>query len=78
MTATRDWLRRFRRPDVGAPSLGANATIFLLFFGYALIDSVTSFNWGVALFWIVVLLLFLLMTRRPDPPAEPSDSSGER
>ena len=48
-----------------APSLGENATVFLLFFGLALIDAIISFSWWTALFWVVIGLLFLLMTRRP-------------
>lgn len=59
MNETRD------RTDRSAPSLAANATIFLLFFGVALLDAIISFSWWTALFWVVIGLAFLVMTRRP-------------
>lgn len=54
-----------KQGPVRAPSLAANATIFLLFFGMALLEAITSTRWWLALFWVVIGLLFLVMSRRP-------------
>ena len=48
-----------------APSLYANAAIFLMFFGAALLAAIRALDWTTALFWMVICLLFLLMSRRP-------------
>jgi hypothetical protein len=56
---------RERRSETGTPSLGANTVVFMLFFGLALLESIVSRRWWTAIFWIVVLFLFLAMTRRP-------------
>jgi uncharacterized membrane protein len=41
------------------PSLGANVTVFLLFFGVALLDALRSQDWLRAAFWIAIGLVFL-------------------
>lgn len=41
------------------PILGTNVTIFLLFFGIALLDALGSGRWFVALFWLAIGVLFL-------------------
>jgi hypothetical protein len=38
---------------------GTNTAVFLIFFGLALLDAITSGNWIRSAFWIVVGLLFL-------------------
>ncbi len=57
-----------RKPGTRAPSLYANAAIFILFFGAALLSAIGTLDWSTALFWVVILWLFLLMTRRPNRP----------
>jgi hypothetical protein len=54
-----------RDEQKGAPSLYANAAIFLMFFGAALLGAIRALNWTTAMFWMVICLLFLLMSRRP-------------
>jgi hypothetical protein len=38
---------------------GTNVTVFLLFFGIALLEATRSGHWPVAVFWLVVGALFL-------------------
>ena len=38
---------------------GTNTAVFLIFFGLALLDAITSGNWLRSAFWIIVGLLFL-------------------
>jgi hypothetical protein len=38
---------------------GYNITIFLLFFGIALLDAIRSGDIGVTLFWVFVALVFV-------------------
>jgi len=40
--------------------LGSNFTIFLLFFGVALIEAFQTQNWLKAFFWLVIGAVFLL------------------
>ena len=53
-------------PRNKAPSLHANAAVFLMFFGVALVTAIGKMDWRTAMFWMVLLLLFLLASRRPD------------
>jgi hypothetical protein len=39
--------------------LGMNFTVFLLFFGIALLDAVQTQNWLRSIFWIAVGIIFL-------------------
>ena len=39
--------------------IGTNFTVFLLFFGVALVESFQSRNWLKALFWLAIALVFL-------------------
>ncbi len=39
--------------------LGANVTIFLLFFGISLLDAVRSHDWLRALLWLALGVVFL-------------------
>ena len=39
--------------------LGANVTIFLLFFGISLLDALRSHDWLRALLWLALALVFL-------------------
>jgi len=48
--------------------LGTNVTVFLLFFGVAVLEAFQSRNWLKALFWLAIGLVFLLadnLKRRP-------------
>lgn len=38
---------------------GTNTAVFLIFFGLALVDAITSGNWLRSAFWVIVGLLFL-------------------
>lgn len=40
--------------------LGVNFTVFLLFFGVAMLEAFQSHNWLKALFWIAIGVLFLV------------------
>jgi hypothetical protein len=44
-------MKRFR--------MGTNVTVFLLFFGVALLESIQSRNWLKAIFWVAIALVFL-------------------
>jgi hypothetical protein len=41
-----------------------NLTIFLLFFGIALLDAIRGGNWLRILFWLVIGALFFMADRR--------------
>ena len=56
-------LKRDEQKD--APSLYANAAIFLMFFGAALLAAMRALDWTTAMFWMVICALFLLLSRRP-------------
>ena len=58
-------MQRQQNEQNSAPSLYANAAIFLMFFGAALLAAIRALDWTTALFWMVICLLFLLMSRRP-------------
>lgn len=58
-------MQRQQNEQNNAPSLYANAAIFLMFFGAALLAAIRALDWTTALFWMVICLLFLLMSRRP-------------
>jgi hypothetical protein len=49
-------MKRFR--------MGTNVTVFLLFFGVALLESVQSRNWLKAIFWVAIGFVFLLADRQ--------------
>ncbi|MFL5386408.1 MAG: hypothetical protein ACJ8GN_28145 [Longimicrobiaceae bacterium] len=49
------------------PTPGANATVFLLFFGVALLDALRSHDWLRAAFWVAIGLVFLRGDRLPHP-----------
>ncbi|MDB5231035.1 MAG: hypothetical protein JWN76_1840 [Chitinophagaceae bacterium] len=40
--------------------LGTNFTIFLLFFGIAMLEALQSQNWLKAIFWLTIGIVFLL------------------
>ena len=44
--------------------MGTNLTIFLLFFGIALLDAIRGGHWLRVAFWLVVGALFYLADRR--------------
>ncbi|MGZ8559471.1 MAG: hypothetical protein ACXWWC_14100 [Chitinophagaceae bacterium] len=46
---------------------GPGFTIFLLFFGIALLDSIQTQNWWMVIFWISIGLAFILMENRGKP-----------
>ena len=49
---------------------GANFTVFLLFFGVALLESFQTQNWLKALFWLAIGVVFLTgdnLRRRHQP-----------
>ena len=54
-----------RNDETGAPSLYANAAIFVMFFGASLLAAIRALDWTTAMFWMVICLLFLLLSRRP-------------
>jgi hypothetical protein len=39
--------------------LSTNFTVFLLFFGVALLEAIQSGNWIKAIFWVAIGLVFL-------------------
>ena len=47
--------------------LGTGFTVFVLFFGVALIDALQSRSWVRALFWFAIGVIFLLADRARDP-----------
>jgi hypothetical protein len=49
-------MKRFR--------LGTNVTVFVLFFGVALLESIQSGNWLKAIFWVAIGSVFLLADRQ--------------
>ena len=67
---TSEWLESSRaleavgfRPGRGgnwqAVKLGANVTLFLLFFGISLLDALRSHDWLKAVLWLALALVFL-------------------
>jgi hypothetical protein len=40
--------------------LGTNFTIFLLFFGVAMLEAFQTSNWPKAIFWLVISIVFLM------------------
>lgn len=51
--------------------LGPNVTVFLLFFGVALLEAIQSGNWIKMVFWLAIGTVFLRAdrVRRPDSSA---------
>ena len=41
-------------------SAGANFTIFLLFFGVAVLEAFQTRNWLKCLFWLMIAVVFLM------------------
>jgi hypothetical protein len=52
-------MKRFR--------MGTNVTVFLLFFGVALLESIQTQNWLKATFWLAIAFVFLLADRQKVP-----------
>ena len=53
--------------DMKRIRIGSNFTVFLLFFGIALLEAVQSANWLKVLFWLGIGAFFILadsMTRK--------------
>jgi hypothetical protein len=53
---------------MGKLRLGTNVTVFLLFFGIALLDALQSRDWLRSAFWLAIGLVFLRadsLRRRP-------------
>ena len=48
-----------RETPMSSFGFGTNAAVFLVFFGLALLDAITSGNWLRSAFWVIVGLLFL-------------------
>jgi hypothetical protein len=48
-----------KEATVQAVKLGANVTIFLLFFGISLLDAFRSHDWLKAVLWLALALVFL-------------------
>lgn len=44
--------------------LGANISVFLLFFGVALLEAVQTRNWLKAAFWVAIGIVFLIGDQR--------------
>jgi hypothetical protein len=44
---------------MGRLRIGTNVTVFLLFFGIALLDALRSHDWLRAAFWLAIGLVFL-------------------
>jgi hypothetical protein len=40
--------------------LGTNFTIFLLFFGMAMLEAIETNNWLKAAFWLIIGIVFLM------------------
>ena len=47
--------------------LGANFTVFVLFFAIALIEAFQSQNWLKAVFWLAIGIVFLWGDNLPKP-----------
>jgi hypothetical protein len=47
---------------------GSNATVFLLFFGIALIEATQAGDWLSVLFWLAIGSFFLTADRMPRHP----------
>ena len=52
--------------------VGSHFTVFLLFFGLALIEALQSANWLVVLFWVAIAMVFLWGARRDEHSNGPS------
>jgi len=44
--------------------IGTNFTIFLLFFGVALLEAFQTRNWAKAAFWLAIGIVFLMADRQ--------------
>ena len=53
--------------------MGTNITVFLLFFGVALLDALRGGHWLRAAFWFVIGLVFLLGDTIRQPRKDPAD-----
>ena len=51
-------------------SLSAVMTVFLIFFGVSLLDSVRRGHWWVALFWVAMATVFYRCGLRAKPAPE--------
>jgi hypothetical protein len=51
---------KFEGGDMKLPKLGSGFTIFVLFFGVALLEAFQSNNWLKAAFWLAIGLVFLV------------------
>jgi len=58
-TVTGDFLTIASRGGMGKLRLGANVTVFLIFFGISLLDAIWSHHWSGAFLWIAFGALFL-------------------
>ena len=59
MRSTRKTFVLLKEATVQAVKLGANVTIFLLFFGISLLDALQSHDWLKAVLWLALALVFL-------------------
>ena len=50
-------------------------TVFLLFFGIALLDAITSAHWVRAAFWLAIGVGFVLLDRRTTRSVRPHHDS---
>ncbi len=60
---TREMVRS-RQPTRLRHMMRTNLTIFVLFFGIALLDAIRGGNWLRIIFWLVIGALFFLADRR--------------
>ena len=44
--------------------LGAGFTIFMLFFGLAMLETIRTQNWLMVIFWLAIGILFLVLDNR--------------
>lgn len=60
------------------PTFGENMTVFVLFFGIALLDGLASRVWWRIAFWAAIALLFatLAWIGRPRGSREPTPTAG--
>jgi hypothetical protein len=49
------------------PWIGTNMTVFVLFFGLALLDALQTRIWLRIAFWLAIGAVFLLASRRATP-----------
>jgi hypothetical protein len=57
---TRDVEKFYNRKDMKKIRFGANFTIFILFFGVAVLEAIQSHNWLKSLFWLAIGIVFLV------------------